>query len=370
MALFAITLAAIVALQPPLASDRRAGTGAASTDVTGRPFVLAPGACTSAPVDVTIRDEGRAKDLELRVRIPVPPEGGSPPPAGWPLVVFSHGAGGSRTAFAELLEFWASHGYASVAVTHADSLELKRRTTGRTGGSLSTVAGRLRLLASVDPAERVRDCAAVLDRVDDIGRAVEAAGGVPVHIDGSRVAIAGHSAGALTAQLAAGVRGAGRGIGNAGEPGKIADPRFRGAIIISGQGTPSRLLDERSWSEVDVPFFVIGGSLDASPRSMGRETPESRRHPFEFARGRAAGGPAAYLLDIEGATHGSYQGRSVSALLGERPETDVRAIQGAVATGTTLFLDATLGASAEAGAILDGDRLRDTIPGRVRFGHK
>jgi hypothetical protein len=101
-----------------------------------------------------------------------------------------------------------------------------------------------------------------------------------------------------------------------------------------------------------VPVFVITGSEDASRAS--EETPASRRHPFEKSLGRAGGGPPAYLLFLQGATHSSYQGKSkASRLLGEKiDDASLQAVGDITASGTLLFLDAHLRGDAAALEIL------------------
>jgi dienelactone hydrolase len=334
-------------------------------------FVLSKGDCSVVRRDVTIHDGSRAKDIELRVRIPRPAGGKSAPREGWPLVVFSHGAGGSRDAFPDLLEFWGSHGYATIAITHEDSLLLQRRNgQGRSLRELATEKGRRELRNSVDLGGRVADCSFVLDHLDEIGAAVAKSGGDPLTIDRSRLAMAGHSAGAFTTQLVVGVKVRAmavrqRGLGFT----SVGDDRFKAAIIISGQGTTSKILGPDAWSEVKVPMFVVGGSLDSSPPGMGPETPESRRHPFEYSRGTSKGGPPAYLLFIEGATHSSYSGGG-GGVLRDKATTDVGEIGEAVCSGTTLFLNAHVKNDAEAEGQLHSDRLKDSIPGKVTFERK
>ncbi len=372
---------ALLALAPGVAPAAQPATPTSESARSVERFVVAKGPLGCTTTDVTIRDEVRGKDLELRVRIPT--GDGKPaaaPLEGWPLIVFSHGAGGSRDAFPDLLEFCASHGYASIAMTHSDSIKLKRREAAGGGGGgggggglreLATPEAREQLRNSVNLGERVGDCKLVVDRLSDISAAVAKVGGPAFAIDLHRLAIAGHSAGAFTTQLVAGVKARGRGIGERGLGlTSIGDDRFRAAIIISGQGTTSRVLSTDSWSDIKIPILVIGGSLDSSPANMGRETPESRRHSFEFSRGVAKGGPPAYLIYIEGATHSAYAGKATAALLGENGVTDVRQIQDAVASASMLFLDAHLRASAAALDALAADRLRDAIPGKVTFGRK
>jgi predicted dienelactone hydrolase len=69
-----------------------------------------------ASEDLVLRDERRQKDLEITVRYPVVDANAA---GRFPLVVFSHGAGGSRAAFPDLTAHWASHGYIVVLPTHS-----------------------------------------------------------------------------------------------------------------------------------------------------------------------------------------------------------------------------------------------------------
>lgn len=356
-----LVLAGLVWAGPVLA-----GQEPSSSDAPSAAFVLPSGSRQVRVLDVSIKDEARDKSLELRVRVPV----GDAPEGGWPLIVFSHGAGGSKTAFGELLDHLASHGFASIAPTHADSIALRRRE-GEDVGRLGTAAGRERLRRDVRLGDRVADCVLVLDQMANIAEEVRKSGGPELVINKERVAIGGHSAGAFTTQLASGVKARAAGIGKRGLGfTSIADPRFKAAIVISGQGTTSRILGEESWSDVAVPMLVMAGSLDTSPPEMGRETPESRQEPFTRARGEQRGGPPAYLLFIDGATHGSYQGKSVGRLLGEQPTTEPAQIQRAVATSSLLFLRAHLLGDADAKEQLRQPRMDDMIPGKVRFEHK
>ncbi|MBL8991012.1 MAG: hypothetical protein JNJ48_05460 [Phycisphaerae bacterium] len=320
---------------------------------------------------LTLRDDRRSKDLEVLVRFPRAKAGS---PAGpFPMVIFSHGAGGSKAAFPELTRAWASHGYVVVLPTHSDSI-LQRRRDGKDTPAITTEQGRRDLRGQVDLNDRVADVKFILDSIEAIESRIDGlrnADGTG-RIDRSRLAMAGHSAGAFTTQLAVGVRA--RGLMIEGrrslELRSIADERLRCGLIISGQGTASPMLDASSWDRLAVPILAVSGSLDTSPPQMGNETPESRTHPFVHSRGTAKGGPPAYLLYIEGATHSSYGGRATSSLLGEKPTTDVKLIQRAVLDATLAMLDAHLRDDAGARDYLAGDRLASVIPGKVRWERK
>ena len=72
--------------------------------------------------DFVLHDEKRNKDLHLRIFYPV--QQGK-----YPVIVFSHGAGGSESCCESLTRHWASYGYITMQPTHDDSIA-QRRDTG------------------------------------------------------------------------------------------------------------------------------------------------------------------------------------------------------------------------------------------------
>jgi predicted dienelactone hydrolase len=325
---------------PPTASQPSTAPSLGSTgpDRSGGGYKLFPGPYSAASKTITLRGEKGEAELPLRIRYPR--EARQPAP----LVIFSHGMGGSYDAFASLTEHWASHGYIVILPTHADSVRRQKR-----GGELLRDPRGYR--RRVDPEGRLADVRHILDSLDEIEKAVlGAAADGRTWIDRSRIAVSGHSAGALTAQMAIGVKVRTR---SSLRLQNLGDPRLAAAIIISGQGTTNRMFSKDSWSALTQPMLVITGSLDTSPASD--ETPASRRHPYEYA-------PAGdkYLLFIDGATHSSYQGndrqaRNTARLLGEAPATDLARIDSAVKSQTLAFLDAYLMQDSVARAYLRRD---------------
>jgi predicted dienelactone hydrolase len=74
-----------------------------------------PGTLRVAAVrEMVLHDAARGKDLKLRVSYPA---GDGP----FPVVVWSHGAFGTKDNYQPLVEFWASHGYVVVQPNHSDS---------------------------------------------------------------------------------------------------------------------------------------------------------------------------------------------------------------------------------------------------------
>jgi len=285
-------------------------------------------------------------------------------PGRFPLVVFSHGAGGSRDAFPDLTAHWASHGYIVVLPTHADSIQLRRRS----GEDLSRLQRDLdSLRRDVKPLDRLTDIVLLLD---SIGVMEERIAGLRDRdgngrVDRDRVGIAGHSAGALTTQMAAGVKVRGVVPGALLEARSVGDPRIDAAILISGQGTTNRMFTDRSWSELSKPMLVITGSKDVA--AIGSETPASRREPFEKAK------PGdKYLVFLEGATHSSYQGKGPAARLDrEQPtDTELEMITSVTASATLAFLDLYLKDDPPARAYLGSEALVAFSGGKAALERK
>jgi predicted dienelactone hydrolase len=262
-----------VAAPAPAASSYKAPEGAYSVAVTD---------------DVTVHDARRNKDLSLKVYAP-------DAPGRFPVIVFSHGAGGSKAAFAPLARYWATHGFVSIHPSHADAL---------TGGSLTGAGESPRgalggLLARTlnSPAawtNRARDISSVIDGLDQVEKAVPALQG---RLDRKRIGVGGHSFGAFTAML---IGGATVDLSEGEKDRAFLDPRVRAILVVSGQGTGQQGLTERSWKNVFLPMMTVTGSAD---RGVAGQGPEWKKQPFDLSR------PGnKYHLFLQGASHFSFGG--------------------------------------------------------------
>ena len=281
--------------------------------------------------ELRFQREGRDLPLVLKVRYPVVTEESAGP---FPLVVFSHGMGGFTDAFEHLSEHLASHGYVVVHPAHTDSVRL-RREAGESAESLRRTFTR-EGTSVVDLRSRVEDCEWILANLDGIEAELGRAG----LVDRDLAAMAGHSAGAMTTQSLAGLRFH---LGWAGRERSFSDgSSFDAYIVISGQGTTRPSLSETSWKGFTKPTLVFAGSEDVS--RVSDETPESRRHPYEFA-------PAGdkYLVFIEGATHSAYQG-------GAAPNGDALRMEALTSHATLAFLQWHLRGDEAAGRWLADSR--------------
>lgn len=354
----AIVLAAIgFAVAPTVAQTPASDKPIAPVPIDADGYKLKPGPFEVVTIrSTTLTDSGRGKELQLAIRGPRVKEGDGPRP----VIVFSHGMGGNKDAFATLSAHWASHGYAVIHPTHSDSVQLKREK-GEKVDAREFFSGSAR--GKVDLFDRLKDVKFILDSLEAIASKMADAGNA-VKFDRSRIGMAGHSAGAFTTQLAFGVKVSGRRFGLGRAQRNFGDPRISAAIVISGQGLTSGSLTRDSWDELDKPMLVITGSKDVA--RVSDETPESRRHPFEFAK------PGdKYLIFIDGATHSSYGGAKRLAAFVDGAEAEgIEMIAEITAAGTLAFWDAHLLKDAPARAYLAGDGLIAFSKGRATLERK
>ena len=137
----------------------------------------------ASPEPVVLRDETRGKDLQVHVNYPAGDEGP------WPLVIFSHGAGGSGRGVEPLTRYWASQGYVCLAPTHEDSLSLRRE-----GDSPN-------LFSAEGVENRAHD---VRFLIDSLPQLVEKVPPLKGKIDRERIGVGGHSYGAFTTMVIGG----------------------------------------------------------------------------------------------------------------------------------------------------------------------
>jgi dienelactone hydrolase len=238
-------------------------------------------------------DPTRQRAVPVRVYWP---QGGAPS-GGWPVVVFSHGMGGSRRGYSYLGSYWAAHGVVAMHVQHIGSD--RRLWSGGFGwsNSLNLV---LRLQHAAQPEEAV-------DRTQDVRFALNRllSGPLAPRLDPARLAIAGHSYGANTSLLLAGARVA----TSAGLPGgttltALAEPRFKAAILISappfyGEGDPVPIL-----SGVAIPTLHISATDDEITIPGYYSGPADRIALFD-----AIGGPHKALAMFSGGSHSIFTDR-------------------------------------------------------------
>ncbi|MCW2875031.1 alpha/beta fold hydrolase [Actinacidiphila oryziradicis] len=255
--------------------------GAPTMVVSARPVVL------SAP--------GRGEDLQVRISAPAT---GSD----LPVIVFSHGFGGSMNDNAPLADFWAAHGFVVLQPTHLDS-----RTLG---------------LPAEDPRTpriwrlRIEDIKRVLDGLDVLEASVP---GLSGRLDRSRIAVAGHSWGAQTASTLLGARV----LDSGGVPGEdMSDPRVKAGVLLALTGLGDDLTPfaaenfpfmKPSFDNMTTPALIVAGDHDQS--LLSTRGPDWFTDPYTYSPGSKS------LLTLFGAEHslGGISGYEVAATTDESP---------------------------------------------------
>jgi predicted dienelactone hydrolase len=264
-----------------------------------------------------------------------------------PVVLFSHGLGGSRNGSDYLMRHWVARGYVTVFLQHPGSDEAVWRNVppARRREALTEAASVGNYIA------RMQDVAAVLDALEawEASRDRDLPG---ERLDLTRIGMAGHSFGALTTQAVAG-----QAI-PAALPGTWPDPRIRAALLMSPTA-PAAMPAQKAFASVAIPWLIMTGTHDASP--INATTAQDRLAVF------AALPPGSkYELVLDGAEHSVFGERALPVDRLPRNPNHPRAILAISAA----FWDAHLAGRDDARAWLDGDGPRTVLDRSDRWQRK
>ncbi len=297
-----------------------------------RPYnpLTLPGDRLAEPVDLAVTDKARDREIPIRVYLPA---GNKPAP----VVLFSHGLGGSRDGCAYLGRHWSARGYAAVFLQHpgSDTSVWKGKPVGERMGALSKAASVENFLL------RVGDVSAVLDQLEAWNNADDHA--LAGRLDPGRVGMSGHSFGAVTTQA----------VGGQSFPkmkAAFADPRVKAAVLFSPSGPRQGGDPKQAFGGVKIPWLLMTGTKDVAP--VGDADVKSRLSVFPSL---PAGGK--YELVLDGAEHSAFSDTALPGDRGERNPNHHRAVLAI----STAFWDAYLRDDAAARKWLDGDGPRSVL---------
>lgn len=300
------------------------------------PLRVAPGAAPEV-IDLTVRDAKRQRGIPVRVYLPA-----ARTPS--PVILFSHGLGGSREGSRYLGQHWGGRGYVAVFLQHAGSDESVWRAVrpGARRQAMQEAANPQNLLL------RAGDVTAVLDQLEQwqSERGHRLAG----RMDLSRTGMSGHSFGAITAQAVCGQK--------MGRSAPLADPRLSAAVIMSPSG-PRRGSAEEAFGGIKMPWLLMTGTEDLA--QIGGITLESRLSVYPAL---PPGGK--YELVLYGAQHSAFTDRPAPGAAEPRNPNHHRAILAL----STAFWDAWLRRDPAARAWLDGAGPESVLEPRDRWQRK
>lgn len=235
-----------------------------------------------------------------------------------PIIVFSHGLGGSREGYEFLGRHWAGVGYVSVHLQHVGSDDSVWKNVGKLKAMLA-----LRK-AAADPRNsinRPKDVSLAIDELTKMNASNRVLKG---RLDLKRIGVAGHSFGGYTAMAVAGQNY------TRGKLGDGRDKRVKAAIQMSAP-VPKPRVREYAYDSVSIPVFHMTGTKDESP--LNTTTAKERRIPFDRTKGEAC------LVIFKDGDHAIFSGRK---RLSRRAREQDAVFHRHICRGSTAFWDAHL----------------------------
>lgn len=327
-----------------------------------------------------LHDKQRGRDVEVSYRIPFKPcpdmdcllnrpeTVGGP----FPVIVFSHGFGGSPDSYDFIADHLASHGFFVALPSHPRSNSdhvlhyinalvkvFEEEGLAEVVAQLDGIFGEI--ISGEEFFDRPRDVSLVIDRVQELALQDRFLG----IIDEDRIGVSGHSFGGYTTAASAGapidpqyisgqcpVETLLEKISRSDQPDfnpskvlfqceipnglsaaegrqSLGDPRILAAVAMAP--ADSIAFGPDGMEEIAMPFMIMGSTDDA----LTRYEPE-QAEAFEQLLG-----PDKFLLTLEGGVHGSYNDPDAELDVGEAIEGDV---DPAIITG---LLGAVTGGSSE-----------------------
>lgn len=298
--LSAVTALALAFSPPSLAQQGAPGAGVVDAQQARAADAFAAAAAAAKAAGIELRDlewtdATRQRALPVRVYLPsaVPKaaQGVTSPNTKVPLVVFSHGLGGSRLGYAHFGRHFAQSGFIALHLQHP-------------GSDRAVWSGGL--LAMLGNIQEAASDANALGRAQDVSFAIDmllADKHLGPLIDRDAIAVAGHSYGANTAMLLAGAA-----VERNGKRLSHVDARIKAAILLSappfhGEGDQAAVL-----RDVRIPTLHVTGTDDVIRVPGYRSDAADRIGVFRDMPSAAPAGK--YLAIFEGGDHSVFTDRS------------------------------------------------------------
>ncbi|MDI1286068.1 MAG: hypothetical protein PSV46_16910, partial [Reyranella sp.] len=246
----------------------------------------APGSFVVRQIDETWTDGVRQRDIPVRIRLPESHER-------LPVILFSHGLGGSRAGGAEWGQQWASRGFAVIHVQHpgSDDILWKDKPPGERLAGLRSGADLRQFLA------RIADIKFVVATL----RTRQSAGNqMASRLNLDRLGMSGHSFGAVTTLYLGGQRPAAA-IADSLAP-DLRERLFTAFLAFSPQVAGADPVHQ--FAQFTQPALLVTGTLDSQPFPGLGATAAQRLVPFEAME--ATGNK--FLLVVDQADHMFFNG--------------------------------------------------------------
>lgn len=214
-------------------------------------------------------DTSRSRNVPIKVHYPT--EKGE-----FPLIIISHGAGGDWDTHFALAHHLATHGYIVFCLEHI-------------GSNTKTLKRTIRIFKNLN--EMIHEGNEVLGRPKDVSFAINQAiiwnksnETLKNKIDIQNIGVLGHSFGAFTSMVIAGMKPAldwleprsnyGNGLGQ-----DMKDKRVKACVALSPQGVGEPFFIKESFNTLSIPLLGISGTDDKQQSGL---PPINRYNAFEF----------------------------------------------------------------------------------------
>jgi dienelactone hydrolase len=245
-------------------------------------------------------------------------------PGPFPVILFSHGLGGSREGYGYLGRQWAAHGYVVIHLQHAGSDDSVWRDQPLT----ERMAAMRRAAAQPgNAAARARDVSFVIDQLTQLAATNSA---WRARLDLTHIGVAGHSFGAHTTLTVAGA------VYSGARTNTFTDGRVKAAIPMSAPVPANHSRLDAVFAGVNIPCLHMTGTEDHSP--IGDTRAEDRRLPYDHCRNSEQ-----FLITFAGGDHAIFGGRE--RRLGGRKDAEFQEL---IAQSSLAFWDAWLRGDATA----------------------
>lgn len=272
--------------------------------------------------DLTIHDRTRDRDIPVRIYLPATANAA-------PVILFSHGMGGSRSGSAFFGKHWAARGYVAVFLQHQGSDEALWK-----GKPARQRLEAMRDAISVDNLLlRAADVSSVLNQLEVWNS--EKTNTLAGRMNLKKIGMSGHSFGAATTEAVSGET-----LPVIGQA--LTDARISAAMAFS-PSSPTHGTADEAFGSVSIPWMLMTGTKDIAP--IGHADMKSRLAVYP-----ALHGAPKYELVLHNAEHSVFIEGALPGETGPRNPNHRRVILAL----STAFLDAYLRGDAQALSWLQG----------------
>lgn len=288
-------------------------------------------------LELTVHDAKRSRKIPVRVYLPDSKEN-------VPVILFSHGLGGSRDNSPYLGNHWSARGFVVVFMQHPGSDEAvwKNVRLRERLPAMRQAASNENLLL------RLADVPAVIDQLEEWNE--EPDHPLKERMDLTKLGMTGHSFGAVTTQMVSGQLY----LGST----KFTDARIKAALPMS-PSVPKLGNAQRVFGQVKIPWLLMTGTNDTS--IINNTTVEERLAVFS-----ALPAKHKYELVLDKAEHSAF---------GDRPLPGDRVSRNpnhhlAILAISTAFWEAYLKHDAAARTWLEGNTVKSVLETNDRWQKK